>query len=183
MFGVSIRPGLELRLLEERNAPTLFAVIEENREHLRGLPFVDATHSEDDSLSFIRSSLEQFARNEGFAAGIWKDTRLVGVIGTLKIDWLNRKVEIGYWIARDFQGQGIVTGACRAIVNHAFTEWNLNRVEIQCATTNAKSAAVAQRLGFVLEGTRREAHLVKDRYHDLLVFGMLKHDWPVEKGD
>jgi len=177
MFGAPLRPGVELRLLEERHAPTLFAVIQENREHLSGLPFVDATHVEDDSLAFIRSSLEQFARNEGFAAGIWKDNNLIGVIGTLKIDWLNKKVEIGYWIARDAQGQGIVTDACRAIVNHAFAEWGLNRVEIQCATINQKSAAVAKRLGFKLEGTRREAHLVGGRFNDLLVFGMLSRDW------
>jgi ribosomal-protein-serine acetyltransferase len=177
MFGASLRPGVELRLLEERHAPTLFTVIEENRDHLSGLPFVDATHVEDDSLSFVRHSLEQFARNEGFAAGIWKDGGLIGVIGTLKIDWLNRKVEIGYWIARAFQGQGIMTDACRAVINHAFAEWDLHRVEIQCASTNLKSSAVARRLGFALEGTRREAHLVSGAYHDLQVFGMLKQHW------
>lgn len=177
MFGASLRPGVALRLLEERHAPTLFSVIEENRDHLSGLPFVDATHTEDDSLAFIRSSLEQFARNEGFASGIWRDAALIGVIGTLKIDWLNRRVEIGYWIARAFQGQGIVTDAGRAVVNHAFAEWDLHRVEIQCASTNERSSAVARRLGFTLEGTRREAHLVSGVYYDLQVFGMLKQHW------
>jgi ribosomal-protein-serine acetyltransferase len=177
MFRAPLRPGLELRLLEERHAPTLFAAIEANRDHLSGLPFVDATHAEDDSLAFIRSSLEQFARNEGFACGIWRDDHLAGVIGTLKIDWLNRRVEIGYWIARDHQGQGIITDACRAIVTHAFAAWDLHRVEIQCASTNAKSAAVALRLGFTLEGLRRQAHRVNGDYQDLQVYGMLQQDW------
>ncbi len=177
MFGASIRPNVDLRILEERHAGILFALIEENRDHLRGLPFVEATHSEDDSLSFIRSSLDQFARNEGFAAGVWKDGSMIGVIGTLKIDWLNRKVEIGYWIARAFQGHGIMTDAARGVVNHAFVEWDLHRVEIQCDTHNVKSSAIARRLGFVLEGTRRQAHLVQGQFVDLQVYGMLKQDW------
>ena len=151
MFRAQLRPGLDLRLLEERHAAEVFAVVDQNRRHLEEwLPWVDATLTVDDSLSFIRASLQQFAANEGFAAGIWKENRYIGGIGTLKIDWRNRKVEVGYWISRSNQGQGIVTDASRA---------------------------VAERLGFKLDGTLRQGHLLHDRYHDLLVFGIVKRDW------
>ena len=182
MFRASVRPGVELRLLEERHAATVFARIDGNREYLREwMPWVDATLTEGDTLAFIRASLEQFAGNNGFAAGIWsaagKSETFAGVIGTHKINWMNRKVEIGYWVGEEFQGRGIVTEACRAVVTHLFCELDLNRIEIHCATANAKSCAIARRLGFTLEGTLREAELCTGRYLDLHVFAMLKRDW------
>ena len=71
MFSKPLRDGFELRLVEERHAEEMFAVVDRERQHLRAwLPWVDATRSPDDSLAFIRASLEQFANNKGFAAGI-----------------------------------------------------------------------------------------------------------------
>jgi ribosomal-protein-serine acetyltransferase len=73
MFSKPLRDGFELRLLEERHADEVFSVVERERQRLRPwLAWVDATRTPDDSLSFIRASLEQFANNRGFAAGIWK---------------------------------------------------------------------------------------------------------------
>jgi ribosomal-protein-serine acetyltransferase len=167
-----------MRILEERHAPTVFKLMDQDREHLRQwLPFVDKTHTEDDTLCFIRSTLEQFAANNGLTAGIWTGGQFCGVLGTLKIDWLNRRVEIGYWLGKSFQGQGMVTDCCRTLINHLFNELDLHRVEIQCAVGNARSAAVPHRLGFTLEGTRRQAHLLNGEYQDLLMFGMLKPEW------
>jgi ribosomal-protein-serine acetyltransferase len=178
MFSASLRDGFELRLLEERHTKSLFDAVQREREHLRPwLPWVEATRTEEDTLSFIRSVLEQFAGNRGFAAGIWTGTRLVGTIGVHRIDWLNRRVEIGYWLGREYEGRGIMTDACRAVVTHLFQELELHRVEIRCAVENARSAAIAKRLGFALEGTLREAQLAGGRYRDLLVYGMLRQDW------
>ncbi len=86
-------------------------------------------------------------------------------------------MEIGYWIASGFQGRGIVTDACRAVIDHAFEEWKLNRVEIHCATGNEKSCAIPKRLGFQLEGTEREAQLINGRYLDIEIYAMLARDW------
>ena len=178
MFSAALREGFELRLLEERHAPAVFRVVNRERAHLREwLPWVDATRTEDDSLSFIRSALEQYASNHGFTAGIWNGERLAGTVGLHRIDWLNRRVEIGYWLAREFQGRGVMTEACRAVVTHLLCDLDLNRVEIRCAVGNQKSAAIPRRLGFTLDGRLRDAQLVNGRHHDLLVFGMLKRDW------
>ncbi len=178
MFSASLRDGFALRLLEERHARTLFVAVEREREHLRPwLPWVDATRTEEDTLSFIRSVLEQFSENRGFAAGIWNGPRLAGTIGVHRIDWINRRVEIGYWLGREYEGRGIMTDACRAVLTHLFRELELHRVEIRCAATNLRSAAIPKRLGFTLDGTLREAQFVGGRYHDLLVFGMLRQDW------
>jgi len=178
MFRAQLRDHVYLQLLEERHAAEVFSLVDQERDYLREwLPWVDATQTVDDTLSFIRSSLEQFASNRGFAAGIWSDGRFCGVVGTHKLDLLNRKGEIGYWLARSFQGQGIVTEACRAVVTHLFEERGLNRVVIHCAVGNKKSCAVAARLGFSEEGLAREAQLLHGGFHDLRRFAMLKKDW------
>ena len=179
MFRLALKDGIHLQLLEGQHAATIYEVVDRERAYLREwLPWVDPTRSADDTLRFIQSSLEQFARNEGLVAGIWHGVEFAGTIGTHKIDWPNRRVEIGYWIASSFQGQGIVTGACRALTDHSFKEWNLNRVEIHCATGNEKSCAVAKRLGFRLEGVLRDGQLLNGRYVDINVYGMLAREWP-----
>jgi ribosomal-protein-serine acetyltransferase len=180
MFLARRRPDLDLRLLEERHAAPVFALVDRDREYLREwLPWVDSTLKQEDTQSFIRASLEQFASNSGFAAGVWWNEQFVGVVGTHKIDWLTRKVELGYWLGKNFQGQGIMTDASRAAVTHLLVEMDLNRVTIQCATGNAKSCAIPRRLGFSLEGTMRDGQLLNGRYEDLLMFAMLRRDWKV----
>src|ERR1700722_16707156 len=123
MFRAQVREKVYLQFLEERHAAEAFSLVDQDREYLREwLPWVDATETEDDTLSFIRSSLEQFASQKGFVAGIWSEERFCGVIGTHKFDLLNRKVEIGYWLGRAFQGQGIMTAAGRAMVTYLLGE-------------------------------------------------------------
>jgi len=179
MFSAPLRDGFELRLLEERHATEMVATIDRNREHLRQwLPWVDATRTVEDALAFIRSSLEIFAAHQGFTTAIWYRDQVAGVVGTHRIDWRNRRAELGYWLAREFEGRGVVTDACRLFIIRLFDEMDLNRVEIRCAAGNTKSIAIPRRLGFKLEGTLRDAELVNGRYHDLLVYGMLKSEWP-----
>jgi len=178
MFSAILRPGVELRLPEERIVAALYKVIDIEREHLREwLAWVSDRTCEDDILAWVRAVLEQFASNKGFSAVIWVDGRIAGVVGIHGVNWQHRKAEIGYWLAREYQGQGIVTDACRAIVHHLLIELNLHRVEIQCAPGNARSKAVPKRLGFTHEGTLRDAQMVDGRYIDLEVHSMLRGEW------
>ncbi|MGH9667180.1 MAG: GNAT family N-acetyltransferase [Bryobacteraceae bacterium] len=179
MFQIPIRPDVQLRLMEQRHAAEAFSVVDRNRAYLREwLPWVDRTTSTEDTSRFIQSALEQYARNDGFHAGIWLQERFSGVIGCHKIDWNNRRVELGYWLAQTWQGRGIMTECCRAVVDYAFREWELNRVQIRCATDNVRSCAIPRRLGFTLEGVLRQAERAGHGYRDLNVFGLLAREWP-----
>ncbi len=178
MITLRIDDDLYLRQLSEADAKPLFAVIDANRQYLRQwLPWLDTSRSPDDTLAFIRMALDQFANNDGFAAGIWYRDAVVGTIGFHKVDWLNRSVEIGYWLAADCQGKGIVTRACVAFIDHALFEWHLHRVQIRCAVGNSKSCRIPERLGFVREGMQRHAEFLYDHYADLIVYGMLESEW------
>ena len=178
MFRWSLGDDLELRLLEDRHAEELFALTDANRAHLREwLPWIDFTVTPADTLNFIKSGLQQFADNNGFQAGIWFNGALAGVIGYHYISWTNRKTELGYWLGAAFQGQGLMTRSCRALVNHAFDELGLNRVEIRCAPDNTRSRAIPERLGFTQEGVVRHAERRHDRFGDLVIYGVLANEW------
>jgi ribosomal-protein-serine acetyltransferase len=178
MFSRRFRDDAELRLLEERHAEFLFRAVTQNRQHLEPwFPWVAGYDRVEAPRQFIRQNLQQLADNAGFNAGIFVGDDLAGVAGFHRINWLNRDVEMGYWISEKFQGRGLVTDAVRCLITHAFREWRLNRIQIRCATSNTRSAAVARRLGFVQEGIQRQALLLRGVFHDALIFGLLAQDW------
>ena len=178
MLTYSFAEGAELRLLEHHHAGELFALIDHNRSYLRQwLPEWDVQKSLDDCKTVIKSSLELLAANGGFTLGIWYKGGLAGVVGAGRFDWENRSTMVGYWLGESFQGKGLVTGACRAVIDYLFSELQLKRVEIRCATGNPKSCAVPKRLGFSKEGVLRQAQAFDDRYLDIEVYGLLAEDW------
>ena len=177
-FSLSIDHELKLSLMKRSDASELFALVDSDRVRLRQwLPWVDYEASPTDSLYFIQLSQEEYRNNESFQLGVFYRGRLAGVIGYHTINWPNRHVEIGYWLGAAFEGKGLMTKACRALVDYAFRELTLNRVEIQCATGNLRSQAIPEKLGFVREGIRREGEWLYDHFVDLVVYGTLAREW------
>lgn len=182
MFCHRVGDDIQLKLLELQNAEEMFTLIDVSRNYLRAwLPWVDATQIVDDSRAFIRSTLQQFASNKGFQAGILFKGQLSGVIGFHEINWTNRSTSIGYWFGEGFQGRGIMTTACRAMVDIAFKEYGLNRVEIRAAVENPKSRAIPERLGFQQEGICRQEEWLYDHSVDHVVDAMLAEEWPMRE--
>jgi tetratricopeptide (TPR) repeat protein len=110
-------------------------------------------------------------------AGIWADGQLCGMIHLLHLDGTNHWASLSYWLDEAHQGQGIMTASCRAFIAHGFNEWKLNRVTIECATNNARSRKIPERLGFKLEGITREIEWLHDHYADHAVYGLLRFDF------
>ena len=80
---------------------------------------------------------------------------------------------------RGFEGQGLITKACRRLIDYGFDERELHRIEIQAAADNRRSRAVAERLGFTLRSVMRDGHRQPDgTYVDQVVYGLLEHEWP-----
>ncbi len=178
MFYCKIDDETELRLIELRHTEELFLLTEQNRQHLREwLPWVDSSSSYEDTARFIKSALEQFTQNLGFQAGVWHQGKLVGVIGFHRIEWGNRRTSIGYWLSKQHEGKGLMTKACAALIDYAFNELKLNRIEIRCATANKKSCAIPERLRFTKEGVIRHAEWLYNHYVDHNVFGLLASEW------
>jgi ribosomal-protein-serine acetyltransferase len=175
---LKIDDDIALKMLEADDAEKLFRLVDNNRIYLREwLPWVDMNKGMEDSLLFIKTAAEQYNQNLGFQCGILYRDRLAGIIGFHRIDWMNRNVEIGYWIGEKFQGNGIIARACRTMVDYAFFGYSLNRVQIRCATGNKRSRAVIERLGFAQEGTMVGAEFLYDHYVDLNIYGMTAEKW------
>ena len=169
---------IEIRLLEKVHAEPLFALIEQNRAHLRPwLKWVDDTTGVGPVAEFIAISNTRHSKRKGMDAGIWFAGELVGAIGLYDVDWQAHSAHIGYWLAAPHQGKGIMTRCCAGLINFCFTQLDLNRVQIRCDPTNAPSRAIPQRLGFTCEGTLRPAACLYGRYVDQIVFGLLRSEW------
>lgn len=176
---IGLPAGCWLRLLEERDAHELYAVIEANRDHLaRWMPWA-AGQTLQDTLTFIRRTRKQLASNDGFQTAVIEGGRIVGVIGFHGVSWQNRSTGVGYWLAASAQGRGTMTHAVRTLVGHAFGTWRLHRVEIRAAVENTRSRAIPERLGFTQEGVARGAERIGGRYLDLAVYAVLAGD-PLE---
>ncbi len=182
----SILNTSHFRLLDESDAPELHRLIEANRAYLaRWLPWA-AGQTFEDTLGFIRKTEEQLTGNDGFQTAIVCEGDIAGVIGYVGVDWSNRSTNLGYWLDEEHQGKGTMTEAVRALVDHALSVWELNRVEIRAAAENRRSRAIPERLGFRPEGILRQAELVDGRYLDNIIYSMLAADWPgagLEGGD
>nr|WP_251025945.1 GNAT family protein [Bacillus sp. ISL-47] len=178
VFSLKVDKNIELQLFQLHHSEDLFNLVDSNRKHLREwLPWVDNMASPVQYHSIIPMWLKQFADNNGFNAGIRYRGRLAGSIGFHQIDWHNGQTSIGYYLAKGFEGKGIMTRSVQAMVNHAFIDLKLNRVEIRCGVKNLKSRAIPERLGFKQEGIIRDGELLYNRYHDLAVYGMLAREW------
>ena len=177
MLRWPIREDLELRLPEERHADELFAVINRNRDRLeQWLHWAHSSHTPEDVVKYVQMARKDFQKPAALHFLIFHEGKIAGGCGLL-LNELNDFAEIGYWIDARLEGRGIVSECCRALIDYAFSELQLNRVQIRCAMENLRSAAIPRRLGFTHEGTLRQAIRTNNRLDDELCYGLLRTEW------
>lgn len=175
---IPVDDGIELRRVSMADCDALYAAIDRNHSRLRRwLPWVTAAFQPSDLAEFIRQREIDNAARVSLTTSIWFQGEICGAIGLHAIDQRDRSSSIGYWLDEAYEGRGIMTRACRAIITEGFREYGLHRIEIRCATGNSRSSAIARRLGFVEEGILREAEWLYDHWVDLRVFSVLEQDW------
>jgi ribosomal-protein-serine acetyltransferase len=173
-----VLPGdVHLRLLEDDDADELYRVIDGDRDRLaRWMPWARAQTLEG-TRAFISATRRQVGEDDGMQTAVEAEGRIAGIVGVHGISWLHGSTTIGYWLAEEFTGRGLMTASVRAYTRHAFGTWGLHRMELRAAVDNDRSRAVAERAGFVPEGVLRGAERVGDRYHDLMVYSALATEW------
>jgi ribosomal-protein-serine acetyltransferase len=122
---------------------------------------------------YIEQAYSDAEHQRGFHFGIRIDAQLIGVINVTNIDPVSSSASIGFFLDQRFQGKGIVSGACEALIQWALCELKLNRLSMEIVPENLKSVAVATRLGFQYEGTKRSAERIGNRFVDHAVFSLL----------
>ena len=129
--------------------------------------------------AFIASSrkMEEDGSGARFAIESLADATFIGWCSMFRWNPTYRSLGIGYCFDEPAWGQGYATEAVRAMLQWAYGALDLNRVEAELDTRNAASRRVLEKLGFELEGLRREDCIVSGEVSDSWIFGLLKRDW------
>lgn len=172
---IVVTTNITLEPISVKDSSDIFNLINSERLYLREwLPFVDATKHESDTQAFVESVV---------AGGlppykIVVDGKFVGIIGFINHDSNNLKIEIGYWLSQKMQGCGIMTRSVKKLLEYAFSELEINRVQIKAAIGNTSSRKIPERLNFIFEGVERDGELLVDnKYADLAVYSILKKEF------
>ena len=177
-FALRVDDELELGLLERGDVPALAALVDAEREHLRPWMPWAGDLSEGATRGFVEGrALPAIAEADGFEAGIWWRGRLVGACGLHTLYREPMRGSLGYWLAADAQGHGIVTRAMTAVTAKAFDDLGFERVDLRTDVGNARSRAVAERLGFTFEGVLRRELWNGQAFADAAVYALLRSDW------
>jgi ribosomal-protein-serine acetyltransferase len=175
---LSVEQNITLELLDEKHAEGLLQLVKRNKVLLaQWLPWVGKMSTIKDFENFILHAQKRCSEGLDLPYVIMVDRTLAGRIGLYEIDHTNKFASIGYWLAEEFQGSGVVTRSCKEIITYGFTTLHLNRIEIKCGTENYKSQAIAERLHFTKEGVLREAEFINGKFIDLYLYSMLRHEW------
>ena len=167
-----------LREISLNDASAIYGLIDSNREFLRRwLPFVEFTKAVSDTEAFIEQ-VTATSNTTDLVFVILHQGKHAGIIGFKSIDLINQKLEIGYWLAKDQQHQGIAIRSCTALIRYAFEQMRMNRIQIKVGMGNTRSSVIPKKLNFTYEGLERDGELLGNgQFHDLEVYSLLRKEW------
>jgi ribosomal-protein-alanine N-acetyltransferase len=153
-----------------------------SRAHL--VPWEPAWPRDDLTKSAYRRRVKHYQREArddlGYAYLVF-EAETDRLIGGVTLSNLRRGVAqsamLGYWLGQPFVGKGHMTGAVRAVLQHAFDTLRLHRIEAAAQPSNIRSVNVLRRTGFVEEGLARRYLKINGSWQDHIVFAILAEDW------
>ena len=102
---------------------------------------------------------------------------LIGKFILFQFDQPNHRAEIGFILNRDYWRSGLSFQALQAIINFAFDELDLHRIEADVDPANPGSLAILDKLGFKREGLFRDRWKVNKQWVDSVMLGLLRDEW------
>ena len=178
MFKHDLGDGAELRMLEFRHAQTFLEFIDTNRAHLGVyLGWGESINTLEDAERFIKRGIARYAEDALPWVGIWLEGKMVGGVLFFPLDRMVNSTEIGYWLGANVTGRGLMSKALNAMLEFVFEELKINRLVLHTDVCNQASRAVAERLGFKLEGIERQSWVVNGEYTNNALYAMLAEEW------
>ena len=173
----------ELRLADEADVPQLLAYRRENADHFEPFePVRSADHFTEAYWSRqVESDHQQFEAGLAVRLYIFEPGPGAEVLGLAAFSNIVRgalqSCFLGYALAQDQQGKGVMTEALRLGIDYMFGEMNLHRISANYMPHNVRSAAVLKRLGFTVEGYARDYLLIDGRWQDHILTSLLAPAW------
>jgi RimJ/RimL family protein N-acetyltransferase len=168
---------LTLRLLEHNDLHDLLEV-HASDEVTRYLPF-DAWTSMVDAKTWYQRTMLRHGEGSAmqFVMQHRDEGRVIGTALLFHFEEESRRAEIGYVLGRPYWGKGFAHEGVGALLEFAFEDLNLRRLEAEIDPHNVASGEVLRKLGFTQEGLLRERWSLKGRISDSALYGLLRHDW------
>jgi RimJ/RimL family protein N-acetyltransferase len=168
---------LRLRPFADRDADALFA-LHSNPRVLRYWDSPPWTGPER-AAGFIADCRQRAEEGTGVRLAIDRvsDGAFIGWCSLSRWNPDFRSASLGYILDEPAWGHGYATEAARAVLQWAFDNLDLNRVQAETDTRNVASAHVLEKNGFMREGTLREDCIVNGEVSDSWVFGLLRREW------
>ncbi len=142
------------------------------------LPWCHAGYTRADSLAWIASRDDAWNGDSDYSFAIleWQTRAFLGGCAVNRVDRVNLRANLGYWVRTSRTGKGFATAAARLLARFAFDELGLQRIEILAAVGNVASQRVARKLGAVEEGVARNRLRLGDRQHDAVCFSLVPEE-------
>ena len=175
---IKIDDDLALGLAHNADADEIYSLIDSNRHHLRSyLDWVDKTDSVEDTKESQKRHAKKMKQHKIPACSIYYEGKICGMVDLQEMDPNIKKISLGYWLAKNYSGLGIITRATIKMIDYAFDTLKANYIVIKVAKSNHKSRAVAERLNFHLDGTLPDDAKVNGSYVDRCYYGMHSNEW------
>ncbi len=164
----------KIRKWKLSDAADLAAAISNKKvqDNLRdGLPY---PYTEQDGAEFISAMLSA-DEDETFAFAVTIDNKAVGSIGVFRQGNIHRQTaELGYYIAEEYWGKGIMTEAVRQTCEYVFDKSDIIRIYAEPFAYNTASCRVLEKAGFQYEGTLRNNAVKNGKVIDMKMYSLLK---------
>lgn len=168
---------IKIRKWRLEDAADLAAALSDRQvlDNLRdGLPY---PYTISDAEAYISAMLNA-DENDAFAFAVTADGRVVGSVGAFRQGNIHRQTaELGYYVARDVWGQGIMTEAVLQICDYIFAETDIIRIFAEPFARNIGSCSVLEKAGFQLEGTLRQNAVKNGQVLGMKLYSLLKRDY------
>lgn len=176
MLVQNVQEVISLEPVRVEDAIEIYALIEKNYQYLAPwLPWVANLNSIAQEEAFLEYAANKIAKGQLYLTNIVIDGQIIGQIDIHNISQNNHRGEVGYWLDREFQGHGIMTYALRHIMEYAFAELHLHRLELYTDVANESSQQVARRLSWKKEACLRDYLISGSEYRDAVLFCKINH--------
>ncbi len=166
----------KIRKWELSDAADLAAALSNKKiqNNLRdGLPY---PYIERDGIDYISAMLSS-NENETFAFAVTVDNKAIGSIGVFRQGNIHRQTgELGYYIAEEYWGKGIMTEAVKQICRYVFDKSDIIRIYAEPFANKEASCWVLEKAGFQYEGTLRSNAVKNGKVIDMKMYSLLKSD-------
>ena len=167
-----------IRKLGQRDAPDIYRNIKD-KDIAKWTLIIPQPYYPEHAKRFIRLRTYNWKEKTSYAFGIVlrQSGEVIGVVDLSPVNWPNRNAELGCWLGKRYWGKGYMSEAVNLILKFGFGELKLHRIYAWVFEGNIGSQKMLEKTGFKPEGLLRHSQYKRRRWHNELVYGILRGEF------